>query len=55
MLFYSSTPVGYQNPLWAKAGRELRELADAFNETMERRRVRERAYQVIGKLSEWKL
>ena len=45
-MFDFSTPVGYQNPVWAKAGRELRELADAFNKTMERRRVRERAHQV---------
>ena len=41
-----STPIGYQNPVWAKTGRELRELADAFNKTMERKKVRQRAQQV---------
>ena len=41
-----STPVGYRNPLWAKTGRELRMLADAFSKTKERERVRRRADEV---------
>lgn len=40
------TPVGYGNPMWAKAGRELRHMADIFAQTPERRRVRQKAEEV---------
>lgn len=41
-----STPVGYKNPVWAKAGRELRLLAEKFAKSEERKAVRARANQV---------
>ena len=37
------TPFGYQNPVWAKAGKELREMADAFSRTKERNKVKNKA------------
>ena len=37
------TPFGYKNPVWAKAGKELREMADAFSKTKERGLVKQRA------------
>ena len=37
------TPLGYKNPVWAKAGKELREMADAFSKTKERSRVKQKA------------
>ena len=37
------TPFGYQNPQWAKAGKELRHLADAFSKTKERQKVKKKA------------
>ncbi|XP_041373671.1 uncharacterized protein LOC121386736 [Gigantopelta aegis] len=40
------TPIGYNNPLWAKAGRELRWMADAFAKTEERKKIRKRAMEV---------
>ncbi|XP_023242108.1 uncharacterized protein LOC111640326 [Centruroides sculpturatus] len=41
-----STPLGYKNPVWAKAGRELRLLAEKFAKSEERKAVRARANQV---------
>ncbi|KAL5005302.1 hypothetical protein ScPMuIL_018758 [Solemya velum] len=51
-LISASTPRGYQNPIWAKAGRELRMMADEFARTKERDRIKSRAEQVgIGEVS----
>lgn len=41
-----STPQGYQHPEWAKAGRELRIMADEFAQTRERNAIRQRAERV---------
>ncbi|KAK7116665.1 hypothetical protein V1264_002303 [Littorina saxatilis] len=45
------TPAGYANPMWAKAGRELRHMADIFAETAERRRVKQKASEVSTNIS----
>ncbi len=44
-LFFS-TPQGYQNPVWAKTGREMRLMADAFAKTKEREKIRKKAQRV---------
>ena len=44
-MFYS-TPIGYQNPQWAKAGKKLRIWADDFEKTSERSKVRKEAEEV---------
>lgn len=41
-----SFPAGFKNPLWAKTGRELRQLADKFAQSEERKLVKEKANQV---------
>ncbi|XP_064619217.1 uncharacterized protein LOC135482785 [Lineus longissimus] len=41
-----STPVGCRHSAWAKAGKELREMADAFSRTKERQRVKKRAQDI---------
>lgn len=45
------TPAGYANPVWAKTGRELRNMADAFAQTAERRRVKQKASEVSTNIS----
>ncbi|KAL8575385.1 hypothetical protein ACOMHN_000001 [Nucella lapillus] len=45
------TPAGYNNPMWAKAGRELRHMADIFAQTAERRRVKQKASEVNTNIS----
>ncbi|KAK3096449.1 hypothetical protein FSP39_000275, partial [Pinctada imbricata] len=41
-----STPQGYANPAWAKAGKKLRIWADEFARTKQREKVREEAQRV---------
>ncbi|XP_072167251.1 uncharacterized protein [Diadema setosum] len=45
----SATPslLKYQNPKWARKGRDLRKLADQFARSPERQRVREKASETI--------
>lgn len=45
ILFYS-TPKGYANPAWAKAGQDLRRFADEFMRSKERKKVKQRAKRV---------
>lgn len=39
-----STPEGYKNPIWAKAGRELRKYADDFMRNKEHDLIRQQAF-----------
>ncbi|KAL4227644.1 hypothetical protein ACF0H5_013084 [Mactra antiquata] len=42
------TPQDYANPAWARAGQDLRRYADDFMKSKERKKVKQRAYMLLG-------